>query len=87
MVESKAGLARFLGVTRARVTQLMKLDKIAAEVWTWLAGSPAMPYVSERVLRELARKPAKAQLHALKTWCSWLPPSLMRREASPPQKS
>ena len=67
--KSRADLARFIGVSRARITQLMMLDNIADDVWAWLKESEAKPLVSELALRRISRLARADQLTALKTWC------------------
>jgi len=51
----RTDLARFLGVSRARVTHLMMLDNIADEIWEWLKESSAREFVSELALRRISR--------------------------------
>ena len=68
---TRADAARFLGVSRARITILLRLDKIEPAVWDWLLDSPHRTLVSERVRQEIGRLPPSKQLTALKTWCSW----------------
>ncbi|MCI0339547.1 MAG: hypothetical protein L0216_00105 [Planctomycetales bacterium] len=74
VARSRADLSRFLGVTRARVTQLLALDRIAPDVWAWLTGdgAPFREIVSENLLRQVARKPPAHQLPALRAWCRWV---------------
>jgi len=65
---SRAALARTLGVTRARVTQVLGLLELAPQVIAGLAalGDPLpRPIVTERGLRSLVRLPVKEQERAL----------------------
>jgi hypothetical protein len=65
---NRAALARTLGVTRARVTQILGLLELAPQVIAGLAalGDPLpRPIVTERGLRSLVRLPVKEQAHAL----------------------
>lgn len=71
VVKNRAELARFLGVSRARITQLMELDRLDPQVWEWLEKSNARPHLSERVLRAAAAKPTGQQLVALQAWARW----------------
>ena len=68
---SKAEIAKFLKVSRARVTQLFHLDGVADSVWEWLRDYKFRAMVSERQLRRLVGNPADKQLEAIKTLCSW----------------
>lgn len=61
---SRADLARKLGVSRARVTQVLRLLDLAPEVVAFVAalGDPLpRPVISERTLRPLLNLPAKEQ--------------------------
>ena len=69
---SRAALARQLGVTRARVTQVLGLLDLAPEVVHAIAalGDPLpRPIVSERMLRALLTLPAGEQQQALAGVC------------------
>jgi hypothetical protein len=69
---SRADLARKLGVTRARVTQVLSLLDLAPEVVEALAalGDPlSRPIISERMLRPLLTLPAGEQKRALEGVC------------------
>jgi hypothetical protein len=66
---SRADLARQLGVTRARVTQILGLLELAPEVVNILAAlgdELTRPVVTERMLRRLLNLPAEEQHRALK---------------------
>ena len=66
---SRADLARQLGVTRARVTQVLGLLDLAPEVIEVVAalGDPLQaPSVTERSLRPLLSLPADEQMRALR---------------------
>ncbi|MGQ9601049.1 MAG: hypothetical protein ACUVWZ_16775, partial [Anaerolineae bacterium] len=66
---SRADLARKLGVTRARVTQVLGLLDLAPGVIEALAalGDPMpRPIVTERGMRSLMKLPAEEQQHAVK---------------------
>lgn len=65
---SRAALARRLGVSRARVTQVLALLALAPEVLAAIAalGDPLpRPIVSERMLRPLLELPAEEQRRIL----------------------
>ena len=65
---SRAGLARRLGVSRTRVTQVLGLLELAPEAVDAVAGlgDPLPgPIVTERMLRRLRTLPSAGQLHAL----------------------
>jgi hypothetical protein len=65
---SRADLARKLGMTRARVTQILGLLELTPEVVETLAalGDPLPgPVMTERRLRSLLRLPAKEQQHMM----------------------
>jgi len=65
-VSSRAELARKLGVSRARVTQLLKLRKMTPEVLKAIEalGDPMpSPIVSERKLRTIVNLPPCEQTH------------------------
>jgi hypothetical protein len=65
---SRADLARRLGVTRARVTQVLGLLELTPEVVEALAalGDPlSRPIVTERGLRSSLNLPASEQKHIL----------------------
>jgi hypothetical protein len=65
---SRADLARKLGVTRARVTQVLDLLGLAPDVVNFLLalGDPLrQPIVTERMLRPLLKLPAEEQKHVL----------------------
>ncbi len=65
---SRADLARKLGVTRARVTQVLGLLDLAPQVLEAVVGlgDPLPgPVVNERTLRPLLRLPAEEQRRAL----------------------
>jgi hypothetical protein len=67
---SRAALARELGVTRARVTQVLSLLDLAPEVARAVEdlGDPlASPVITERMLRPLLKLPADGQLDALRS--------------------
>ena len=64
---SRAGLARRLGVSRARVTQVLGLLELAPETVDAVAGlgDPLPgPIVTERMLGRLRTLPSAGQLHA-----------------------
>jgi hypothetical protein len=66
---SRADLARKLGVTRARVTQVLGLLELTPEVVEALAalGDPLpKPVVTEHGLRSILKLPAKEQKHVLR---------------------
>jgi hypothetical protein len=70
---SRADLARRLGLTRARVTQVRGLLELTPEVVGALAalGDPLpKPIVTERGLRSLRGRPAKEQKHVLQAIAS-----------------
>ena len=65
---SRADLARKLGVTRARVTQVLGLLELTPEVVEALSGlgDPLPePLVTERGLRSLLGLPSKEQKHVV----------------------
>lgn len=67
---NRAGLARFHGITRARVTQLLGLLALQPEVLAWLGRAPAAAScVSERSLRPLLRLDQTAQVRAFRDLC------------------
>lgn len=60
-VASEAALARQLGISRARVNQIMlllKLDKSIIEIIESFGDPMDKPFVSERMLRKLLKSPA-----------------------------
>jgi hypothetical protein len=61
---NRAELAREHGVSRARVTQVLKLRRLHPEVVAWVRANPGV--VSERRLRPLLAMTAQAQLRAAK---------------------
>jgi hypothetical protein len=66
---SRAKLARRLGVSRPRVTQVLGLLDLAPDVVDALAalGDPLpRPIVTEHGLRSILRRPAEEQRHALR---------------------
>jgi hypothetical protein len=70
---SRADLARKLGLTRARVTQVLGLLELTPAVVGALAalGDPlSKPIVTERGLRSLPDRPAKEQKHVLQAIAS-----------------
>jgi hypothetical protein len=70
---SRADLARTLGVTRARVTQVLDLLGLAPDVVKSVAalGDPLpQPIVTERMLRPLLKLPANVQSHVLQAACA-----------------
>lgn len=65
---TRAAVARKLGVTRARVTQVLGLLKLAPQVIGALAAlgdTLPRPIVTERSLRSLVKLPVKEQTRAL----------------------
>jgi hypothetical protein len=69
---SRADLARKLGVTRARVTQVLALLDVAPEVVHAIAalGDPLpRPIVTERMLRPLLKLPVDRQMAGLQAIC------------------
>jgi hypothetical protein len=65
---SRANLARKLGVSRARVTQVLGLLDLGPKVLDSIValGDPlSTPVVTERSLRPLLKLPAERQGHAL----------------------
>jgi hypothetical protein len=71
-VENQAAIARREGITRARVTQIMALTRLAPEIQDHVLSLPAMAYRSvftERALRPIAQLGSqadqKAQFHEL----------------------
>ena len=70
---TRADLARKLGMTRARVTQVLGLLELTPEVVEGRAalGDPLpKPIVTERGLRSLLSLPAKEQKHVLQAIAS-----------------
>ncbi|MGE5595225.1 MAG: hypothetical protein ACM3S1_04215 [Hyphomicrobiales bacterium] len=68
--ESQADLARRLGISRARVTQVLQildLDPAALEMLDRSSG-PAL--VSERVLRRLKALPSESQYEQVAKWAA-----------------
>lgn len=68
LAASRADLARELGVTRARVTQVLDLLDLAPDVLNGVAalGDPlTQPIVTERMLRPLTRLPVEEQKRIL----------------------
>ena len=66
---SRADLARKLGVSRARVTQVLGLLDLTPEVLDTIValGDPLPnPIVTERGLRSILKRSAKEQKHALR---------------------
>ncbi len=66
---TQADVARRLGVTRARVTQVLKLLELAPEVLDFIValGNPLpRPVISERMLRPVLNLPTKEQRYAVK---------------------
>ena len=58
-VESRAELARRLGLSRARVTQVLYLMELAPEIQRWIDGlepTSERPLITERCLRHIARR-------------------------------
>jgi hypothetical protein len=56
-VRSQAEIARREGITRARVTQIMALLRLAPEIQEWILTMPEVvgrPAISERALRPIA---------------------------------
>jgi hypothetical protein len=87
---SRAALARQLGVTRARVTQVLGLLDLAPEVVHAIAalGGPLpRPIVSERMLRPLLTLPAGEQKRALEGVWPTVPSCLGVGDRSPPPRS
>jgi hypothetical protein len=69
---SRADLARELGLTRARVTQVLGLLDLAPDVVHAIAelGDPLpRPIVTERMLRPLLKLPIDAQMAGLQATC------------------
>ena len=57
--KDRADLARQLGFSRARVTQVLYLMELAPEIQRWVEGlapTSERPPVTERQLRDLARR-------------------------------
>ena len=64
-VRDQADLARLVGVSRARVTQVLSLLWLAPDIQDQILHTPPLPW-TEQELRELAREPRWArQLAAL----------------------
>lgn len=61
---TKAGLARRLGVSRPRISQIMGLLRLPADVQEALLKTPA---VSERAIRSMARTVGRADFHVQST--------------------
>ncbi len=71
---SRADLARQLGVTRARVTQVLGLLDLAPEVVNILAAlgdELTRPVVTERMLRRLLNLPAEEQHRAVREFVNF----------------
>ncbi len=58
--ESKAELARRLGVTRARVTQVLKVLDLDPAVLAFVEHNPD-PRITERALRSIVHRPPAEQ--------------------------
>jgi hypothetical protein len=70
-VASRAALARHLGVSRARVTQVLRSLSLAPAVLTAIVqlGDPMLePVVTERLLRRLASMDHTQQMQWLARW-------------------
>jgi len=69
-VETQAAIARREGITRARVTQIMALLRLAPDIQEHILAMPdsvGRPAISERALRPIARlAELEAQLRAFK---------------------
>jgi len=63
--ESRADLARRLGVSRARVTQVLQVLDLAPEALEFLEQESGPGIVSERALRELQKFPLERQRERL----------------------
>jgi len=66
-VRNQAGLAHLTGLTRARVTQIMNLLKLAPEIRAYLrglSGQPPKEWATERKLRGLTALSPTAQMDA-----------------------
>lgn len=63
--ESRADLARRLGVSRARVTQVLQVLDLAPEALEFLEQESGPGIVSERALRELQKLPLERQRERL----------------------
>jgi len=57
VVKNQAELARLVGVSRARVTQVMGLLTLAPDVQEALLGNGAIAGAGERAFRRVAEKP------------------------------
>ena len=67
---NRAGLARYHGITRARVTQVLALTELQPEVLAWVRRpAAAASGVSERSLRPLLRLDRRDQLQAMHELC------------------
>jgi len=67
---NRAGLARYRGITRARVTQMLALLELPTEVLAWVRGPDAATSgASERKLRPLIRLGRRDQLAAMRDLC------------------
>jgi hypothetical protein len=65
---NRAALAREQGITRARVTQLLALLSLPAEVIAWIRGGGAHEtHLSERQLRPLLSRSRTEQLRGVAT--------------------
>jgi hypothetical protein len=83
---SRADLARELGVTRARITQILGLLDPAPEVVRTIAelGDPLPgPIVAERMLRPLLRLPVDRQMDGLQAICHLTIPSSLPQTTLP----
>lgn len=65
VVNNRAELARRLGVSRARVTQIMSLLKLPAEIQEQILRLPEKEqrYFTERKLREIVRLDSSQKQH------------------------
>lgn len=68
--ESRADLARRLGVSRARVTQVLSVLDLAPEALELLERSPGPALVSERGLRRLRALPSESQYERVAKWAA-----------------
>ncbi len=66
--ESRADLARRLGVSRARVTQVLSVLDLAPEALELLEPQFGPAMVTERSLRGLKRLPPERQRERLLSW-------------------
>lgn len=62
---NQADLAREWGVSRARVTQLVKIGRLSPAVRRWVRGRAGELRLGERALRAIRGLPESAQLDAL----------------------